>query len=80
MGRIRGKESNEVGLRTRILYWLVKRKLGRVPEPVKVRAHNPKLLKAVGRMELFEGSSGAIPPDLKQLARLKAAALIGCPF
>ena len=52
MARIRGVEGSEAGLVTRFLYWMTKRKVGRVILPFKITAHQPRLLFAVGGMEV----------------------------
>jgi len=80
MARIRGLESNEVGPVTRFIYWMTKRKLGRLVLPLKVTAHQPRLLRALGQMEMGQQAVHAVESKLKNLASIKAALLIGCPF
>ena len=80
MARIRGLESHETGLLTRFLYWMVKRKIGRVILPFKVTAHQPRLLRATGQMEMGQQALRTVEPRLKALAEIQAAVLIGCPF
>ena len=80
MARIRGLEINEVGLFTRFLYWMCKRKIGRVVVPFKVHAHQPRLLRAVGEMERGQAAVHALDPKFKALAGIRCATLIGCPF
>jgi hypothetical protein len=80
MARIRGVEANEAGLFTRFLYWMTRRKVGRVILPFKVTAHLPRLLVAVGQMEMGQAALRTVEPKLKALAGIKAATLIGCPF
>jgi len=53
MSRGIGVPDREAGLRTRIIYWLVKRRLGRIPLGVRIRARDPKLLELSGRMDLL---------------------------
>ena len=54
---MKGVEAAEAGWFTRLVYWFVRRKFGkltgknRLIEPVKVAAHHPRLLRAIGRME-----------------------------
>jgi hypothetical protein len=52
----------------------------RLIEPVKVAAHHPRLLRAMGQMEAGLEGAHSVPPELKLLASLQAAMLIGCPF
>lgn len=80
MARIRGLEANEVGLYTRFLYWMTKRKLGRVVLPFKITAHQWRLLTPVGQMEMGQQAVKSVDAKLKALAEIKAAVLIGCPF
>lgn len=80
MARIRGVEANEAGLLTRFLYWMTQRKAGRVILPFKVTAHQPRLLFAMGGMEMGQQAVKTFDAKLKALAEIKAATLIGCPF
>ena len=36
MARIPGIEPNQANLFTKFIYWMTKRKIGRIPEPVKI--------------------------------------------
>ena len=80
MARIRGVEASEAGLFTRFLYWMTRRKIGRVILPFKITAHQPRLLRAMGQMEMGQAALRTVEPSLKALAGIKTAALVGCPF
>jgi hypothetical protein len=80
MARIRGVEDSEAGLVTRFLYWMTKRKLGRVVLPFRITAHQPRLLRAIGEMEMGQRALETVERKLKALASIKTALLIGCPF
>lgn len=80
MVRSQGVQDNEAGLITRIILWLAKRRIGRVPLGMRVRARDPKLFRHIVRMDLYAASPGAIPMRLKELAQLKVAMMVGCPF
>ena len=86
MAHMKGVEPAEAGWLTRLVYWFVRRKFGkltgknRLIEPVKVAAHHPRLLKALARMEGGLEAARSVPTELKLLASLQAALLIGCPF
>ena len=86
MARMNGLEPQQAGLYTRIVYWFVRRGIGKITgrsrlvEPVKITAHHSRLLKAYGQMELGQGGATSVPFQLKALAGIKAAALVGCPF
>lgn len=80
MNRVTGVQDREAGLRTRLIYWLVERRLGLVPLGVRIRARDPKLLALAGRMDLHVASRGVVAQRLKELAQLKVAVMVGCPF
>ena len=80
MARIRGVEAGEANPLTRFLYWMTKRKLGRVIEAVKITAHQPRLVLASGQMEMGQQAVHSVDMKLKALAEIKAAVMIGCPF
>jgi len=84
MARIRGADSSRQGLLsglfTRIVYSLTRRKVGRIVMPVQVTAHHPKLLWGYGQMEQSLASSHLVDAVLKDLAQLRVATLVGCPF
>ena len=84
MARIDGADPNQQGLIqglfTRIIYALTKRKVGRVVMPVKIAAHHAKLLWGYGQMEQSLLSSRLVEAALKDLAQLRVATLVGCPF
>lgn len=64
----------------RFVYWMVRRKLGRVVLPIKIAAHHPRLLRSVGEMEAGQMAAQSVDAGLKSLASVKVATLIGCPF
>ena len=80
MSRGIGVPDREAGLRTRIIYWLVKRRLGRIPLGVRIRARGPKLLELSGRMDVHIAKPESVPALLKELAQIKVAVMVGCPF
>jgi hypothetical protein len=84
MSRIRGADPSQQGVLTRlfirIVYALTKRKLGRLVMPVQVTAHHPAILWGYGQMEQSLLSSHRVDAALKELATLRVATLVGCPF
>lgn len=78
MARIQGAEPK--GLFTRLVYSFVKRKLGRVVMPVRIVAHHSKILWGYTQMERSLAFSHLTGSTLKNLAQLRVATLIGCPF
>lgn len=84
MARIAGASASQGGLLRRLfvgtVYWLTRRKVGRVVMPVRVTAHHPAILWGYGQMEQSQLSSKLVDAKLKGLAELRVATLVGCPF
>ncbi len=80
MARIEGIRDKQAGAFTRTVFGSVHRRLGRVPEPMRITAHQPKLLAALCGMELGQEGLHSVDPVVKTLAEIKTATLIGCPF
>ena len=80
MPRIAGIEPSQANLFTRLVYWMTKRQIGRVIEPLKVTARQGWLLWGSGQMEVAQLKMHSVDQALKALAEVKAATLIGCPF
>ena len=64
----------------RLAAWISKRDYGRVPEPVLVTAHHPGILRGQGIFEWETGRARTVDKKLKDLAEIKAAALVGCEW
>ena len=75
-----GKQGWLGGLLTRFAYALAKRKVGRVVMPIQIVAHHSKILWSQAQMELSLAASRMVDAGLKNLAQLRVATLIGCPF
>jgi hypothetical protein len=67
------------GLIVRIIHWLMKRKLGKVPTPARIAAHRARIFKVQVKMELAFLNSGAVPARVKLLAQIRTGTLVGCP-
>ncbi len=81
MSRTTGVQDHEAGLGTRIIFWLIKRRYrGRLPVALRIRAYDPKLLRLALKMDLHMSRAGNVSPKLEELAQLKVAAMVGCPF
>jgi len=84
MARIDGADPSKQGLFhglfTRVIYSMVRRKVGRVVMPVKVAANHAKILWGYGQMEQSLLSSRLVDSALKNLGQLRVATLVGCPF
>jgi len=83
---MKGVEPAEAGWFTRFIFWITKRKFGElagksvVAEPVKIAAHDMRILKAMGQMEGAQAATNTVPINLKLLASRYAGMLVGCPF
>jgi len=80
MQRIEGLDARQAGWSTRLVYWMTRRKVGRLVQPIKITAHSPRLLRAVGTMEMAQAAVKSVDAALKWLVKIKAATLIGCPY
>lgn len=84
MPRISGASGNEGGLfhriYSRLVYFLTRRRLGRVIMPIRVTAHHPKIFWGYIQMERSQMGSKLVDHKLKGLAELRVATLVGCPF
>ncbi len=84
MARINGAPGNRGGPIRRLfiglVYWLTRRRLGRVIMPVQVTAHHGKIFWGYLQMEQSQMSSKLLDAKLKGLAQLRVATLVGCPF
>jgi hypothetical protein len=84
MARIEGANPSQQnflkGLFIRLVYRLTKRKVGRVVMPVQIVAHHAKILWGYGQMEQSLLSSRLVDENLKDIAQLRVATLVGCPF
>ena len=80
MSRIPGLPEKSTPWLVRWAYRMARRKVGKVPEPMMVMAHNPWIFRAYGAFELALDRARRVDAKLKALASIKAAALIGCPF
>lgn len=79
MARIEGLTDEKASLISRGLFWLARRKLGRVSEMWRIAAHVPKIQLGRGLVELFLDSSALVDRRLRWLGVIKTAMLVGCP-
>jgi hypothetical protein len=78
--RAKGIQDHEAGVFTKFIFWLAKRRLGRVPLSTRIRANDPKLLALAELMGSYTSARGTVSPKLKELVQLKVAAMVGCPL
>lgn len=64
----------------RLAAWMSKRDYGTLPDPLLVTAHHPGILRGYGMFEWETSRAHAVDEKLKDLAMIKAAALVGCEW
>ena len=69
-----------IGLVARVVFFLTRRKVGKVPTPMQVMAHQPALLMGYARMELAQTKMSRVAGSLKSLASIRTSTLLGCPY
>lgn len=79
-GRIAGVPAAGFRPFTRLTYWVSRRKVGEVPEPLTVTAHNPTILAGRGAFELALETADHVDAALTELVVLKTAMAAGCRF
>ena len=80
MPRLQPAEPHGLDLFRRLTYRWAKRTYGRPMEPTRVVAHHRKLLFGYGMVATAADRSSAIDEELKHVAMLRAAQLIGCEW
>lgn len=80
MARIAGIPEQSAPPEVRTVYERIKRKYGRLLEPVSIAANHPEIFKAYMDYERSFQTASRIDIKLKELVLLKVAALIGCRF
>ena len=80
MSRIEGVPARRAGIMQRCAYWYARRQVGKVPEPMTVKAHHRWIFRGYGAYEFALERSRHVDEKIKALASLKTAALVGCPF
>ena len=78
--RIRPLESNEASFSARLLFAMVKRRVGKVLTPLRVQAHRPGIMWGFAAATMaLEFSKGA-DKLVKRLVTIRTAQIVGCPF
>jgi len=80
MPRIAGVSPDTRNPLLRMLFAYVRRRFGRDVTPLRGYATNGAVLAATTALELAMERARRVDPKLKQLAELRVAALVGCPF
>jgi hypothetical protein len=84
MPRISPVDASTKGFFTRLflrfIFFLTQHKVGKVVMPVRVLANHPRILFGYGMLEDSLGRSHLVEEALKDLAQIRVATLVGCPF
>ena len=80
MERVRGVSNAEANWIAKLVYRALKKRIGRVPKSKTLAAHHTPTLLATTWMDAVCGQARTVSPVLKELAQLKVAAMVGCPF
>ncbi len=80
MERAKGVQDAQAKGITKLLYGVIRKRLGVVPKAKTLAAHNTPALLATTWMDVICASAKTVPLTLKELAQLKVAVMVGCPF
>ena len=80
MPYVRGVPADTKNPFHRLVFWAVRRKVGRVIAPVRCYALSFWTLLGVSLLELCFERARRLSPELKKLAELRVASLVGCEF
>lgn len=79
MARIAGVQKGG-GLLARIAFFLCRRNIGKVVQPLRIYALHPQALLGYGRMEQSQLKWRKVSTVTKSLAQTLVAMRVGCPF
>ena len=81
MARVRSLEGREAGIVAQVIQRLFRGLFGTALNPTKVQAHSTRAMLASFLSNAILGSGRwVVGRDLIEIARIRAAALNGCPF
>ena len=78
--RIEGVSRSKASLFVRLVCWFSQRRFGKVVDPLKLTGHHSWLSFGYGMFEFASERAQLVELRLKELAGIKAATLVGCPF
>ncbi len=78
--RIEEMSQGKGGLLVKVAYWFSLKRFGKIADPVKVMCRHIWVLLGSGAFEMVVERSKKVDTRLKELAQIKVAALIGCPW
>lgn len=78
--RIEGVSESRTSLFNRLVFRLSRRRTGKVLDPLKVMGHNGWVILGNVLFEVSGERARRVGGRLKELAQIKAATMVGCPF
>jgi len=78
--RIEPIEEKQMSWMLKPLAWMMKRKIGKVVNPIKAWAYRPGITLAMSIFTQSVEASKVTPPTLKRMVCLRAAQMVGCVF
>jgi hypothetical protein len=78
--RIEEMSQGSGGLLVKVAYWFSRRRFGKIVDPVKVMARHFWVLLGSWAFEMAFERSKNVDARLKELALIKVAAMVGCPW
>jgi hypothetical protein len=78
--RIKEMSEGRGGLLVKVAYWFSLRRFGKIADPIKVMCHHLWVLLGSGAFEMAFERAKKVDTRLKELAQIKVAALVGCPW
>lgn len=78
IARIDGAHRNKAGWLARIGFWFARRKVGKVPVPMTIAAHNPAVFRAYAGFEMGIQKARATSEHLRAIASVKTSSMVGC--
>mgnify|MGYP001199844336 CR=1 FL=1 len=80
MPRIDGVSDRDASVVQKAMFRAAKGRVGQVPDPLRLMAHSSGVMWAAGFYEIASGRASKVSANLKGLAALKVAGLVGCVF
>ena len=78
--RIEAVAKSKASLFVRLACWFSQRRFGKVADPLKLTGHHSWVSFGYGMFEFASEHAQLVETRLKDLAGIKAATLVGCPF
>jgi hypothetical protein len=80
MDRVKGVDPQTAGWIARFVFRALRKRIGLVPKSKLLTAYDTQTLLAGSWMDGVVAVAKTVPATLKELAQLKVAAMVGCPF